>query len=718
MDDDEPTISTTIPTREDGTSGGGGGIGIGTGIGIGIGEGGNEEGGKERGRGRDRGRGKGGEGKGVEGGKEKIKINYGRVFTFQGYPNKLLQRIIVSVLNITGVKLELIWKTGMLVRYQSNILVLIESHSNAKGYHIFIQLKSFPTNLQSKSIMNMLKFWREIVENTRMQIESFCPKYLLNKNEYIPCIHCLHQHFTFENLFLFPYESILLSIDTPYVYCNYIHSYSRSLKTTTIAPDVLLLDFPQLNESNIIINQEIGKGGFGTVYSGELLPTATATTATTATTSRAAPGSPTTTSSKTTGTLSTTTSTTTTTGTSSNATTSITNKTTSGMLPIAIKVLSAEKGRNESTYKEFQREIFIQSKLNANNIVKLYGITISPPRMILQLVKNATNLYQLLHKPPNGGGIGGIGEEERNEKYKRIKEWKVRYKIGIDIARGLYNMQKRKIAIVHRDLRSPNIFIDDEYNGYIGDFGLSLLSNPKVSGTLFNWQWLPPEVINTNSMENIEYDHKMDQYSFGCILYELASFQIPYNEYLSNSKYSSDGILFKVQVIKKDIIENSLRPTIPDDTPPIFKQIIIQSMSANPMDRPDMEPIVHQLLTEYNHLFPDKVITLNDHIPIKNRDKNHIIDYIKYTTPPQTKNHPISLIDLPRDGHVKFLIFIPLTDKFWLVFSFFPSFLFPLLAFPFLPSPFTLLSFFPFPSSCLPFPSFPFLSSFPFYPSF
>ena len=79
------------------------------------------------------------------------------------------------------------------------------------------------------------------------------------------------------------------------------------------------------------------------------------------------------------------------------------------------------------------------------------------------------------------------------------------------------------IPVVHRDLKSLNVLIDAYHNPKITDFGWSRFVAEKMTGKVGTYQWMAPEVIKTK-----KYTEKADVFSFGNILWELASEEPPY----------------------------------------------------------------------------------------------------------------------------------------------------------------------------------------------
>ena len=118
---------------------------------------------------------------------------------------------------------------------------------------------------------------------------------------------------------------------------------------------------------------------------------------------------------------------------------------------VAIKLLKGSAVLEH--FSEFQSEAYLMSLLDHPNIVKFYGITVQPPQIILQFI-NGSDLFQFLHpKITAGGTISNLSQESF--------PWPRRLNIAYSIAKGLHYLQSITPPIIHRDLRSPNIFVWD-----------------------------------------------------------------------------------------------------------------------------------------------------------------------------------------------------------------------------------------------------------------
>ena len=149
--------------------------------------------------------------------------------------------------------------------------------------------------------------------------------------------------------------------------------------------------------------------------------------------------------------------------------------------------------------------------------------------------------------------------------------------------------------IIHRDLRSPNIFLVStdptaKVNAKVADFGLSRLVETKIGGFLGTWQWLAPEVIDTDTSD---YDERSDIYSFGIVSYEVLSRRLPFvDDY--HERFLRGGYFNKWGCVDA-IINDHLRPILPTTTDPELQRIIQQCWSSDPSVRPSFKMIVSAL---------------------------------------------------------------------------------------------------------------------------
>ena len=173
-------------------------------------------------------------------------------------------------------------------------------------------------------------------------------------------------------------------------------------------------------------------------------------------------------------------------------------------------------GLSKGDINNYKNEIKILSKFNSKYIVKYH-----------KSYEEKGYLYIFMEY----GGDNNL--KSFIKKYKDINQYideKIIEKIIIQICLGLEKIHNAKI--IHRDLTPDNIFIDENYNIKIGDFGVS-----KQLGTVINYtqsnvgkhHYSAPELE-----KNQKYDYKVDIYALGCIIYELFTL----NEYYLDTKFN------------------------------------------------------------------------------------------------------------------------------------------------------------------------------------
>ncbi|XP_017414492.1 serine/threonine-protein kinase CTR1 isoform X2 [Vigna angularis] len=228
---------------------------------------------------------------------------------------------------------------------------------------------------------------------------------------------------------------------------------------------------------------------------------------------------------------------------------------------VAVKILKVQ-GFDPGRFEEFLKEVSLMKRLRHPNIVLLMGAVIQPPKLsIVTEYLSRGSLYELLHMPNVGSSLS-----ER-----------CRLKMAYDVASGMNYLHQMRPPIVHRDLKSPNLLVDDSYTVKVCDFGLSrtkantFLSSKTAAGTP---EWMAPEVIR-GELSN----EKCDVFSFGVILWELVTLQQPWRHLNPSQVVAAVGFMDK-------------RLDIPRHVNPEVAALIELSWATEPWRRPSFSYIM------------------------------------------------------------------------------------------------------------------------------
>ena len=199
------------------------------------------------------------------------------------------------------------------------------------------------------------------------------------------------------------------------------------------------------------------------------------------------------------------------------------------------------KEEKEEKIEEILNEAKILSKFNCNNIVKYYDC-----------YKDNNNIYILIEYCKEGNLKSFIKKYIDNN---TLIEEKIISNIIKQICIGIKEIHNKKI--VHRDLKPENIFINDNMNIKIGDFGISKQLNSYQTHALtknktMSEYYVSPEI----SIKGI-YNEKADIYSLGCIIYELFTLNIYYNDLIMKDikKINSDLYNNKWQKLMDSLLQ-------------------------------------------------------------------------------------------------------------------------------------------------------------------
>ncbi|CAL4914228.1 unnamed protein product [Urochloa decumbens] len=178
-----------------------------------------------------------------------------------------------------------------------------------------------------------------------------------------------------------------------------------------------------------------------------------------------------------------------------------------GMLPTGqhIAIKRAQLGSMQGGH-EFKTEIELLSRVHHKNLVGLVGFCFEQGEQML--------VYEYMP--------GGTLRDSLSGKSGLHLDWKKRLRVALGAARGLaYLHELADPPIIHRDVKSSNILMDEHLTAKVADFGLSKLVSDserghvstQVKGTL---GYLDPEYYMSQQLTD-----KSDVYSFGVVMLEL-----------------------------------------------------------------------------------------------------------------------------------------------------------------------------------------------------
>jgi hypothetical protein len=243
----------------------------------------------------------------------------------------------------------------------------------------------------------------------------------------------------------------------------------------------------------------------------------------------------------------------------------------------AIKVLSHSSAQG---YKEFKTEVELLLRVHHEKLVSLIGYCDDDNGLAL--------IYELM-------GKGNLKEHLSGKPGCSVLSWPIRLKIALESAIGIeYLHTGCKPKIVHRDVKSTNILLSEEFEAKIADFGLSrsfLIGNeaqPTVVAGTFGY--LDPEYHKTSLLSM-----KSDVYSFGVVLLEIISGQ----DVIDLSRENCNIVEWTSFILENGDIESIVDPNLHQDydTSSAWKvvELAMSCVNRTSKERPNMSQVVHVL---------------------------------------------------------------------------------------------------------------------------
>ncbi|GLT84100.1 hypothetical protein SLE2022_023510 [Rubroshorea leprosula] len=238
--------------------------------------------------------------------------------------------------------------------------------------------------------------------------------------------------------------------------------------------------------------------------------------------------------------------------------------------------------------QEFQHEIGIVSQVNHKNVVKLLGLCLETkvPLLVYEFVSNGT-LHHHIH----------------DKRSQILGSWKNRLRIATETALALdYLHSLADPPIIHGDVKSMNILLDDHYTAKVSDFGASVLISPnqtgigsKIQGT---FGYLDPEYLMTGNLTA-----KSDVYSFGVVLVELLTGEKPTSSSRDGEKRNI--IQYFISSVEDNQIVQVLNfePADDDETEEVeaVAELVKRCLNGSGLKRPTMKVVAEELARLKKH---------------------------------------------------------------------------------------------------------------------
>ncbi|KDO31358.1 ULK protein kinase [Saprolegnia parasitica CBS 223.65] len=213
---------------------------------------------------------------------------------------------------------------------------------------------------------------------------------------------------------------------------------------------------------------------------------------------------------------------------------------------VALKFVS-KRGKSEKDLKNLRQEIHILRQLNHANIISMLDSFETEAEFCMVTEYGQGELYQIL-------------EDDRQLPEDEIK------KIAVQLLQALYYLHSNRI--IHRDMKPQNILVGTKQQIKLCDFGFARAISADTSvltsikGTPL---YMAPELV-----KEMPYNHTVDLWSLGVILYELAVGRPP---------FYTDKIVTLIQLIVKESV--AYPPTMSDD----FKSFLSGLLQKDPAKR-------------------------------------------------------------------------------------------------------------------------------------
>ncbi|RHY29512.1 hypothetical protein DYB32_005088 [Aphanomyces invadans] len=250
---------------------------------------------------------------------------------------------------------------------------------------------------------------------------------------------------------------------------------------------------------------------------------------------------------------------------------------------IAIKKCLPDKVNNHAAMESFMLEIKLMSKLDHPNIVRFVGVawtTLVQLKMLTEYMPRGNVRMLLQDVKKNGRSLPWVVSSATRDMPSRLR-------IAANVAEALVYLHLNDPPIIHRDLKSSNVLLSEDFEAKLTDFGTSreLSDEHTMTAEIGTLAWIAPEI-----MLGGHYTERADIYSFGVILNELDLCDLPYSNVTD-----ARGAAISHTRLGVLVAQGKVAPQFSPQCPPWVQQMGGECLRFDPTQRPTAMQVAYRL---------------------------------------------------------------------------------------------------------------------------